>query len=675
MVDMIYQNRVVTERRAVALREQIEQHNYRYYVLDDPQVSDADYDALMRELQAIEADHPDLVTPDSPTQRVGAKPREAFGEARHGIPMLSLDNAFDEGELAEFDRRVRERLGANRIAYMAEPKLDGLSVNLRYEQGRLVQGGTRGDGQVGEDITANIRTLRTIPLRLRGEGWPNLIEVRGEIVIRKADFERLNRFRLEAGERPFANPRNAAAGSLRQLDPRVTARRPLTFFAFGIGESRESVAQRQSEILERLRGWGFRVCGRVQTVVGVEECQAYYRRLMAQRETLPFEVDGAVYKTDDLSGQRRLGFTARAPRWAIAYKLPAREAVSVVLDIEPSVGRTGVVTPVARLEPVQLSGVIVRHATLHNEDEVQRKDVRIGDTVMLRRAGDVIPEIIGVRYEKRPHDAQPWCMPLNCPVCGAEVMRLEHQAAHRCLGGLYCAAQRTGAILHFASRRAMDIDGLGEKLVEQLVGRGLVTTVADLYSLERVQLVELERVGERSAQNLLRAINASRATTLARFLYALGIPEVGEVTAKRLAEHFGDLEPLERATEEALTQLPDIGPVLAQRITHFFAQPHNREVIDALRRSGLHWPTPPAAFRNKPLAGRVFVLTGMLEGYTREEAQERIEVLGGRVTGHVSKNTDYVVVGDNPGSKRDKAVQFGITLLDESDFRQLIADK
>ncbi|MCO6440017.1 MAG: NAD-dependent DNA ligase LigA [Nitrococcus mobilis] len=672
---MIRQTREAAERRAAALREQIEQHNYRYYVLDDPQVSDADYDALMRELQTLEADHPDLVTPDSPTQRVGAKPIEALGEARHGVPMLSLDNVFDAAELGEFDRRVRERLGTNRIAYMAEPKLDGLSVNLRYEKGRLVQGGTRGDGQVGEDITANIRTLRTIPLRLRGEGWPDLIEVRGEIVIRKADFEHLNRLRLEAGERPFANPRNAAAGSLRQLDPRVTARRPLTFFAFGIGESSEPVAERQSRILERLRHWGFRVYERVQTVTGVEECLAYYRRLMAQRETLPFEVDGAVYKVDDLGSQQHLGFTARAPRWAVAYKLPAREAVSVVLDIEPSVGRTGVITPVARLEPVQLGGVIVRHATLHNEDEVRRKDVRIGDTVMLRRAGDVIPEIIGVRYEKRPHGTQPWCMPLNCPVCGAEVIRLEHQAAHRCLGGLYCTAQRTGAILHFASRRAMDIDGLGEKLVEQLVGRGLVATVADLYSLEWAQLVKLERMGERSAHNLLRAIDASRATTLARFLYALGIPEVGEVTAKRLAEHYGDLDPLERATADALTRLPDIGPVLAQRITHFFAQPHNREVIDALRRSGVHWPAPAAAIQSKPLAGRVFVLTGMLKGYTREEAQERIEALGGRVTGHVSKNTDYVVVGDNPGSKRDKAVQLGISLLDESGFRQLIADK
>ncbi|EAR23368.1 NAD-dependent DNA ligase LigA [Nitrococcus mobilis] len=672
---MVRVERAAVERRVAALRDQIEQHNYRYFVLDDPQVSDADYDVLMRELQALEADHPDLVSPDSPTQRVGAKPVEAFGEARHGVPMLSLDNAFDAGELGEFDRRIRERLGINRIAYMAEPKLDGLSVNLRYEQGRLVQGGTRGDGQVGEDITANIRTLRTIPLRLRGKGWPELIEVRGEIVIRKADFKHLNTLRLEAGERLFANPRNAAAGSLRQLDPRVTARRPLTFFAFGIGESREVIAGRQSQILERLHGWGFPVYERVQVVSGVEECLAYYRRLMAQRETLPFEIDGTVYKVDDLSSQQRLGFTARAPRWAVAYKLPAREGLSVVLDIEPSVGRTGVITPVARLEPVPLGGVIVRHATLHNEDEVRRKDVRIGDTVMLRRAGDVIPEIIGVQPEKRPQGAQPWRMPLKCPVCSAEVMRLEHQAAHRCLGGLYCAAQRTGAILHFASRRAMDIDGLGEKLVEQLVGRGLVATVADLYSLERAQLVELERMGERSAGNLLRAIDASRATTLARFLYALGIPEVGEVTAKRLAEHYGDLDPLERATEEALTRLPDIGPVLAQRITHFFAQPHNREVIDALRRSGLHWSVPDGANQSTPLAGRVFVLTGTLKGYTREEAQERIEALGGRVTGHVSKNTDYMIVGEAPGSKRDKAVQLGITLLDESGFRQLIVDK
>lgn len=667
--------RAVAERRAAALRGRIEHHNYRYYVLDDPQISDADYDALMRELQTLEADYPELITADSPTQRVGAKPVEAFGEARHGIPMLSLDKVFDEERLCDFDRRVRERLGVNRVAYMAGPKLDGLSVNLRYERGLLTRGGTRGDGQVGEDITANIRTLHTIPLRLRGEGWPDLIEVRGEVVIRKVDFERLNRIRLEAGERPFANPRNAAAGSLRQLDPKITARRPLTLFTFGVGQCEELVADRQSLILERLRDWGFRVYKRVQVVDGMEECLAYYRCLMGLRDELPFEIDGVVYKVDDLESQQRLGFTARAPRWAIAYKLPAREAISVVLDIEPSVGRTGVITPVARLEPVQVGGVIVRYATLHNEDEVRRKDVRIGDTIMLRRAGDVIPEITGVMRERRPPGAQSWCMPSTCPVCGAEVMRLEDQAAHRCIGGLYCAAQRMGAILHFASRRAMDIDGLGEKLVEQLVSRGLIATVADLYSLEHAQLVELERMGEKSADNLLLAIDVSRATTLARFLYALGIPEVGEVTAKRLAEHYGGLDTLMGATEEALTRVPDIGPVVAQHLTHFFAQPHNREVVEALRRAGIRWQPPTAGARGKPLAGRNFVLTGTLEGYTREEAQERIEALGGRVTGSVSKNTDYVVVGDSPGAKREKAAQLGIELLDETAFRQLITDE
>ncbi|HET8702087.1 MAG TPA: NAD-dependent DNA ligase LigA, partial [Nitrococcus sp.] len=608
-------------------------------------------------------------------QRVGAKPVEAFGQVFHGIPMLSLRNAFDEGEVRDFDRRIRERLGADSIAYMAEPKLDGLSVNLRYERGLLVQGGTRGDGLIGEDITANIRTLHTVPLRLRGGGWPDLVEVRGEVVIRKADFERLNKARLEAGERLFANPRNAAAGSLRQLDPRITARRPLTLFTFGVGQSVEPIADRQSLILERLRGWGFHVYEHVQAVHGVEECLAYYRHFMARREELPFEIDGVVYKVDDLANQQRLGFTAREPRWAIAYKLPAREAISVVLDIEPSVGRTGVITPVARLEPVQVGGVVVQHATLHNEDEIRRKDVRIGDTVMLRRAGDVIPEIISVMPEKRPPGAQSWCMPSTCPICGSEIMRLEDRA-HRCIGGLYCAAQRMGAILHFASRRAMDIDGLGEKLVGQLVSRGLVATVADLYSLGRAQLIELERMAEKSADNLLRAISASRATTLARFLYALGIPEVGEVTAKRLAEHYADLDALMGATEEALTRVPDIGPVVARRITHFFAQPHNREVIEALRRAGVHWPMlPPAAARSKPLSGRAFVLTGTLQDYTREEAQRRIEALGGRVTTSVSKNTDYVVVGESPGAKREKAARLGIALLDEAAFRRLIADE
>ncbi|MDN5849231.1 MAG: NAD-dependent DNA ligase LigA [Nitrococcus sp.] len=662
------------ERRAAALREQIEFHNYRYYVLDDPQVSDPDYDALLRELQALEASHPELITADSPTQRVGAKPLEAFGEARHGVPMLSLDNAFDEGQLRAFDRRVRERLDVDRLAYVAEPKLDGLSVNLRYERGLLVQGSTRGDGSAGEDVTANVRTLRTIPLRLRGESWPELIEVRGEVVIRKADFERLNVLRLEAGERVFANARNAAAGSLRQLDPRITARRPLTLFTFGLGQTTEPIADRQSLILERLREWGFRVNERVQVVDGVEGCLAYYHRLLALRDELRFEIDGAVYKVDHLDGQKRLGFTARAPRWAIAYKLPAREATSIVLDIDASVGRTGVITPVARLEPVQVGGAVVRYATLHNEDEVWRKDVRIGDTVLLRRAGDVIPEIIGVMREKRLQDAPSWRMPPACPVCGSEVMRLEDAAAHRCIGGLYCAAQRMGAILHFASRRAMDIDGLGEKRVAQLVGRGLVATVADLYSLEHPKLVELERMAERSADNLLRAIEASRETTLARFLYALGIPEVGEVTAKRLSEHYDDLDALMQATEEALTRVPDIGPVVARHITHFFAQPHNREVINALRAARVRWPAPAGEVRSKPLAGRIFVLTGALASFTRQEAQERIEALGGRVTGSVSKNTDYVVIGDTPGAKREKAVQLGIKLLDETGFRALVAD-
>lgn len=662
--------------RAASLREQLEHHNYRYYVLDDPEISDAEYDRLMDELQGLESDYPALKTPSSPTQRVGAAPLSEFSESRHETPMQSLANAFESGDVEDFDRRLRESLGVDSVEYVGEPKLDGTSINLHYVDGALVEAATRGDGEVGEDITANARTIGSIPLQLRTDQPPARLEVRGEVVIRHRDFERLNQTRLERGERLFANPRNAAAGSLRQLDSRITASRPLTLFAFGIGHCSESMPKTHYAVLQQLREWGFLINDRVERLTGAAGCLDYHERLVEDREQLDYEIDGAVYKVNDRSAWDRLGSTARAPRWALAHKLPAREATTLLEDIIPSVGRTGVITPVAALSPVEVGGVTVSRATLHNLDEVQRKDVRVGDTVMIRRAGDVIPEVVSVVASQRPADARPWSMPERCPVCGSDVVRLDDEAAHRCMGGLFCPAQRVGAIMHFVSRRAMDIDGLGEKLVEQLVERERVATVVDLYRLTRSDLLGLDRMGEKSSDNLLKAIAASRQTTLARFLYALGISQVGEVTAKNLAGHFAGLEPLMAADEEALVEVPDIGPVVAESITRFFAQSHNREVIDGLIEAGVHWPDPQSQKAPRaddlPLAGKTFVLTGSLEAFTRDEAKARIEQLGGKVTSSVSGKTDYVVAGADPGSKRDKAEALGVTLLDEAAFGDLI---
>ena len=659
-------------RRAAELRREIEYHNHRYYVLDAPVISDAEYDALMRELQALERRYPELVTPDSPTQRVGAPPRPDMGEVRHRVPMLSLDNAFGEEEVRDFDRRVRERLGAGRVRYACEPKFDGASVSLRYEEGVLVEAGTRGDGYRGEDVTPNVRTIRTVPLRLQGEGWPRVLEVRGEVVIPRDDFRRLNEERLARGEPPFANPRNAAAGSLRQLDPKVTAARPLAFFPWGFGELSEPIAGSHSAALARLRGWGFRVTEHLEVADGIERCLDYYRRILALRDALPFEMDGVVYKVDDLAACEQLGYTARAPRWAVAHKFPAEEATTVVEDIIASVGRTGVITPVAVLRPVRVSGVTVTRASLHNQDEVDRKDVRIGDTVIVRRAGEVIPEIVAVIKEKRPRGARRWRMPERCPVCGSQVVRLPGEAAHRCMGGLYCPAQRKGAILHFASRRAMDIDGLGEKLVDQLVEKGLVEDPADLYRLRKEDLVALERMGERSAANLLAAIERSKSTTLARFLYALGIPQVGEATAQALAEHFGDLDAIMKATPEQLEEVPDVGPVVARAIRSFFRERHNRDVIRRLLKAGVHWPHPRRRAAGAPLAGMTFVLTGALGSMTREEAKAKLEALGARVAGSVSRRTSYVIVGEDPGSKLERARALGVPTLDERAFLELL---
>jgi DNA ligase (NAD+) len=668
-----------TAARALALRAAIAEHDHRYYVLDDPRISDAEYDALMSELVALETAWPGLCTADSPTRRVGGRAAEGFEPVRHLEPMRSLDNAFSEQDLIDFDRRVRERLDGESPGYVAEPKLDGVSVSLVYEDGVLVRAGTRGDGEVGEDVTANVRTLRTVPLRLVGHAHPRRIEVRGEVVIRRADFLHLNDERLAAGERLFANPRNAAAGSLRQLDPAVTARRPLTFFSFGVGACDGALPGSHWAVLGQLRDWGFRISDAVMPVDGLDGCLDYYRSLQTRRDQLDFEIDGVVFKVDALAQRRALGHTARAPRWAIAYKLPAQEARTRVRDIIASVGRTGVITPVADLEPVALAGVMVSRATLHNLDELRRKDVRVGDLVLLRRAGDVIPEILSVDCDARADGAQPWAMPARCPVCGSEVLRLDGEADHRCQGGLYCSAQRVGAILHFASRTAMDIDGLGERLVAQLVAQGLVRTPADLYRLRHEQVAGLDRMGDRSADNLLLAIDRSRQTTLARFLHALGIRHVGLVTARSLADALGDLPALMRADEPTLIAVPDVGPVVAQSITHFFAEAHNREVIAALLGAGVHWPAvTPEGAADAPagaFAGRQCVLTGTLSGLTRDEAKARIEAAGGRVTGSVSRKTDYLIAGEAAGSKLDKARSLGVAILDEAALLQLLDDR
>ena len=661
------------KKRAEELREQINYHNYRYYVLDSPVVSDAQYDKLLRALQEIEAQHPQLVTPDSPTQRVGAAPLKEFGEVRYSIPMTSMDNAFSDGEVGEWDQRVRKGLEVEGdVAFTAEPKFDGTSVSLRYENGVLTRAGTRGDGTTGEDVTANVRTIKTVPLHLQGEGWPRVVEVRGEVVIPKKDFERLNAEQLKQGGKIFANPRNAAAGSLRQLDPRITASRPLSFLPWGLGETSEPVAWHYSEAVKHLKDWGFRVTEFFRVARGVDECLGYYREILAKREKLPFEIDGVVYKVDDLASRDSLGFTARAPRWAIAHKFPAHEETTVVEDIIASVGRTGVITPVAVLRPVQVSGVTVTHATLHNQDEVERKDVRIGDTVIVRRAGDVIPEVVGVIKEKRPRGTRKWRTPNKCPVCGSRVLREEEEAAHRCMGGLVCSAQRMGAILHFASRHALDIEGLGDKLVEQLVAKDLVKTVADLYRLEKDELAALERMAEKSAQNLLEQIEKSKDTTLARFLHALGIPQVGEATAQLLADHFGSLDGIMDADRETLEQIHGIGPTMAEDIYGFFRERHNREVIRDLLKAGIHWPKPARVKKSTALAGKTFVLTGGLSTMTRDEAKRRLQELGAKIAGNVSKKTDYVIVGEEPGSKADKARELGVTMLDEQEFLKLL---
>jgi DNA ligase (NAD+) len=663
--------------RARKLAGEINHHNYRYHVLDDPEVSDAQYDRLMVELKALEHEHPELVTPDSPTQRVGATPVSELAEVVHTTPMLSLDNAFTDEDLAAFDERVRERLeNVARVEYAAEPKLDGLAISFRYEKGLLVRAATRGDGMRGEDVTHNVRTIKGVPLQLRGKS-PALLEVRGEVFMSIAGFKAMNQRALGRGEKVFVNPRNAAAGSIRQLDPRLAAERPFDVFFYGVGETEGwKLPLTHSATLEQLREWGLKVSPLLEVVQGAEGCLEYYRDMGARRSSLPYEIDGVVYKVNRLLQQRELGFVSRAPRWAIAHKFPAHEENTILRDVEFQVGRTGALTPVARLEPVFVGGVTVSNATLHNMDEVQRKDVRIGDTVVIRRAGDVIPEIVKVIIEKRPEDARAVELPQKCPVCGSDVERVEGEAVARCTGGLVCPAQRKEALRHFASRRAMDIDGLGSKIIDQLVDAtdNPVRSPADLYALTVERLEALERMGEKSAANLIAALEQSRKTTLSRFLYALGIRDVGDATATALAEHFGSIEALQSASEEQIQEVPDVGPVVAAHVHHFLQQQDNRAVIQSLRDRGVHWPLAErrAAAIDGVFAGKTFVITGTLDSMSRDVAGERIVALGGKVSGSVSKKTSYVLVGADPGSKLAKAQELGVTVIDEKTFLDLL---
>ena len=668
------------QRRIESLRDEIRHHNHRYHVLDDPEIPDAEYDRLVRELQALEGKHPELVTPDSPTQRVGDAPVAAFSTVEHRVPMLSLDNAFSEEELRDFHRRVVERLelgeAGDDLVYAAEPKLDGAAVSLLYRDGRLARGATRGDGTTGEDVTHNVRTIEAVPLRLLGRGFPAILEVRGEVFMPKDGFATYNERAEAAGEKTFKNPRNAAAGSLRQLDPKLTASRPLDIYVYSVGfvEGGELPAQ-HSRVLDRLQEWGFKTCPERATVRGIDGCLEYYDRIGRRRDALRYEIDGVVYKVDDLDRQRSLGFVSKAPRWAIAHKFPAQEELTTVRGIEFQVGRTGALTPVARLEPVFVGGVTVSNATLHNIDELHRKDVRVGDTAIVRRAGDVIPEVVSVVEARRPKRTRTVKLPKTCPVCGSLVVRDEGEAVARCSGGLYCAAQRAESLKHFVSRRAMDIEGLGAELIEQLLAAGQIETPADIYALDAERVAALERMGEKSAANLMQAIEVSKATTLQRFLYALGIRLVGEATAAALASHFGNLDAIVTASEEALLEVPDVGPIVAARIRQFFAEKHNLDVVRKLQERGVHWESfepSTASVEPGPLADKTFVLTGTLSVMTRDEAKSRIQALGGKVTGSVSKKTNFVVHGEKPGSKLAKAQKLGVETLEEPDFLALI---
>jgi DNA ligase (NAD+) len=684
--------------RVEALRRLLDDANYRYYVLDDPQLADAEYDKLLRELEGIEREHPELADANSPTARVGNAPSGKFAEVKHGVPMLSLANAFEDAEVEEFVARIAKETGEADPAFSVEPKLDGLAISLRYEEGVFVRGATRGDGATGEDVTANLRTVRSVPLKLRGKA-PPVLEVRGEVYMPKAAFERYNAWARDNGEKTLANPRNGAAGSLRQLDPRVTAQRPLAFYAYALGEvDGVALPAAHSQTLQWLRDLGLPVSQEVDCARGAEGLLAYYKRIGDKRDALPYDIDGVVYKLDRYDQQRAMGFVSRAPRWAIAHKYPAQEQATTVESIEVNVGRTGAVTPWVLMAPVHVGGVTVTRATLHNADQIARLDVRVGDTVIVRRAGDVIPEVVRVNEDARPLDAKgkpkfpPYQLPTQCPVCGSAVEREEGEVVARCTGGLFCPAQRVQALFHFASRRAMDIEGLGERFIAALVEFDRVKTVADLYRLSVDDFIAMKqqadeladavpetvksgKVATKWAENLVAAIDASRNTTLERVLFALGIRDVGESTARTLARHFGALDPLMAADEETLKQVPDIGPVVAARIAHFFAQPHNREVIAALRANGVQWPEgAPQRSAEGPLAGKTVVLTGGLESMSRDDAGAKLEALGAKVSGSVSKKTSFVVAGEAAGSKLAKAQELGIEVWDEARLLAYLAD-
>ncbi len=663
------------EEQVQKLRDEINEHNYRYYILDNPSISDAEFDKLFQALKKIEEDHPHLITSDSPTQRVGATPLKQFDEVEHQVPMLSLENAFSDEDVLQFNQRIQQRLAHNEaIEYACEPKLDGLAVTMIYKHGVLAVAATRGDGAMGEDITSNIRTIPMVPLHLRGDDYPDILEVRGEVYMPKQGFNELNARAEKTGDKVFVNPRNAAAGSVRQLNPQITASRPLEIFCYGVGVVKGGhLPDSHFKMLAALKKWGLRVNPEIKIVNNIQDCLKYHAAMLQKRKNLPYEIDGVVYKVNDIELQKKLGYVSRAPRFAIAHKFPAEEVQTQIESVEFQVGRTGALTPVARLQPVFVSGVTVSNATLHNMDEVKRKDIRIGDTVIVRRAGDVIPEIVSVLTQHRPRHAKTIHLPPNCPVCHSKIEQIEGEAVARCSGGLVCPAQRKEGIKHFASRRAMDVEGLGDKIVDQLVENNLIENVADLYSLKLNALAELPRMAEKSAQNLLDALEKSKETTLARFIYALGIREVGEATAKSLANFFGDLSPLLATNEEELQTIADIGPVVAMHIIAFFAVKHNRNVIDQLLKAGVHWKIIQVTQQDLPLAGKTFVLTGTLNEMSRDEAKARLESLGAKVTGSVSNKTSYVVVGADAGSKLAKAEKLGVAILDEKQFLDLLS--
>ncbi|HHC6464816.1 TPA: NAD-dependent DNA ligase LigA [Vibrio parahaemolyticus] len=663
-------------QRLEELKESLHYHAIRYYVEDNPEIPDAEYDRLMRELLEIEAQHPDLVTVDSPSQRVGGKPLSEFSQVTHEVPMLSLDNAFDDSELDSFHKRAQDRIGRESIKqYCCEPKLDGLAVSLLYENGILVQAATRGDGTTGENITENVRTINAIPLKLRGDDWPARLEVRGEVFMPKAGFEKLNELARQKGEKVFVNPRNAAAGSLRQLDSRITASRPLSFYAYSVGvvQGADLAASHYERFLQ-IKSWGLPMCPETKRVDSLADVKTYYQDILQRRDALPYEIDGVVIKIDDIAVQERLGFVARAPRWAIAYKFPAQEEITTLNEVEFQVGRTGAITPVAKLEPVFVGGVTVSNATLHNADEIERLQVKIGDQVVIRRAGDVIPQVVSVIKERRPETARDIIFPTQCPVCGSHVERIEGEAVTRCTGGLVCQAQRKQALKHFVSRKALDVDGLGDKVIEQLVDREMVETPADLFKLSAGVLTVLNRMGPKSAQNIVNALEKSKLTTLPRFLYSLGIREVGEATAANLAQHFKSLEAIQAATEEQLIAVQDIGVVVAKHITTFFEEEQNQAVVQDLLVQGIHWPevSAPEQGAELPLEGKTVVLTGTLSQLGRTEAKEALQSLGAKVTGSVSKKTDILFAGENAGSKLTKAQELGIEIKTEQDLLELI---